>query len=438
MSDVLSAFLLLSVPGAPLLLAFPALHSRLSWSCHLALLPAVVLLTVPGSVSAELPWLLFGTGLGIDGVSRWLLVMSVMLWAAAAVLLHAPTGQAAGSRLTTFFLLTLAGNLGAVLATELIGFFAFSTLMGYGLYGLLVDGGDETMRRAGRVYLVFLILADLALFEALLIAASTTEDLGFKAAGNAVAQSSSSGVYLSMVLVGFAAKAGVWPLHFWLPPVFRSVRPAVALLLGGVPVAIGMLGAVRWLPVGEITSPGLGLTIQGMGVAGMLYAILAWLNRVRLERIPAYAAIIATGLYATILGAGLADPAEWNRYGNLAYLFIVSLGFGLAVLTTGIGWLKARRHIPAAPAIQAGDSSPRVERWAGVVLRWGARMGFDTLPRLRAPWLAEVGHLWQVRAWQRILDSWEHSLQRWSFAITLFLLLGMVLTLALASVGAPG
>jgi hypothetical protein len=57
--DFLSVLLLLSVPGLPLLLAFPALRSRLSWSCYFALLPAVILLALPTTVSVDLPWLLF-------------------------------------------------------------------------------------------------------------------------------------------------------------------------------------------------------------------------------------------------------------------------------------------------------------------------------------------------------------------------------------------
>jgi len=425
-NTTLNVFLLLLVPGLPLLLAFPALRSRLTYPGHLALLPAIILMTVPATFSIEIPWLLFGTGLGIGGPSRWLLAMSVMLWVAAAVLLHAPTGQPADNRLTTFFLLTMAGNLGAILATELVGFFAFSTLMGYGFYGLLVNGGDETARRAGRVYLVFLILADLALFEALLIAAAATEDLEFGVVGSAMVQSPSSGLYLSMVLAGFALKVGLWPLHFWLPLAFGSARPTVALLLGGVPVAIGLFGAVRWVPLGEITSPGLGMMVQILGVVAMLYAILAGVKRAQLKLLPAYAAIFATGLYATTLGAGLADPDTWARYGNLAHLFIVSLGLGLAVLTAGIGWLEARRHCPATPAKLADNSKPWFERWSGAVVGWAAQMGFDTLPRLRASWRAKMVCLWPVRAWLRTLASSERSLQRWACAITLFLLLGIV------------
>ena len=432
-NNVLSTFLLLTVPVFPLLLAFPALRSRLSWPCHIALLPAVILLAFPAVFSIEMPWLLFGTGLGIDGMSRLLLTMSVVLWVAAASFLQVPKDQPADDRLTTFFLLTLAANLGTILATDLVGFFAFSTLMGYGFYGLLVVRGDEGSRRAGRVYLGLLILADLALFEALLIAAVTTRDLGFESVRQAMAQSSSSGLYLSMVLVGFAAKAGVWPLHFWLPLTLRSSRPAVALLLGGVPVAIGLLGAVRWLPFGEITSPDLGLIIQGLGVVAMLYAIPAGVIRAQLKLIPAYAAIFATGLFATAPGAGLADPAAWNRYGNLAYLFIVSLGIGLAVLATAIWWLEARYHYPAIPAKQTDDSSMWFERWCGLAVRWAWQMGFDTLHRLRASWLTKMDRLWQVRAWQKVLDGSERSLQRWTLAITLFLLLGIVVAFVGAS-----
>jgi len=424
MNATLSAWLLILAPLLPLLLAFPALRSRLPWPCHVALLPAFILLTVPQGASVDLPWLLLGSGLGMDDrAGRLLLAMSVLLWMLAASLLHAATGEPADERVTSCFLLTLAGNLGAILATDLVGFFTFSVLMGYGFYALLVAGGDEGTRRAARVYLIVLIVADLALFEALLIAAATAGGLGFETVRQAMAQSASPGLYLSMVLAGFALKAGMWPLHFWLLPVFRFSRPAVALLLGGVPVAMALLGFVRWLPLGEISLPAPGLVVQGMGVAAVLYAILAGARRARLKTLPAYAAIFATGVFTITLGVGLGDPAAWNRHGNLPGFLIVSLGFGLAALIVGIGWLQARHRYPARPA---DDPVPWFERWPGAVVRWAARMGVDTLPRLRAAWLANVGRLWQARAWQRALRGGERFLQRWACAVTLFLLLGML------------
>jgi len=433
-SGILNYILLLSAPGLPLLLAFPALRWRFSRPCHIALLPAVVLLAFPAGFSIELPWLLFGTELGIDGTSRLLLALSVVLWAAAGVFLQVPEGQSADNRFTTYYLLTLAASLGAILAVDMVGFFAFSSLMGYAFYALLVAGGGEGSRRAGRIYLGLLILADLALFEALLIAAAASDDLSFEAVHQALAGSPSLGLYLSMVLIGFAAKAGVWPLHFWLPLVFGSSRPPVALLLGGVPVAVGLLGAVRWLPLGEIISPDLGLVIQGLGVAAMLFAILSGVKQASLTMLPVHATILATGVFTITIGAGLTDLAAWGRYENRAHYFIAALGCALALLVIAIRWLEARRHYPAAPAKQADDSSLRLERWSGAVVAWAETTGYRTLPKWRVLWRVKMSRPWLVIcAWKSALAAGERTLQRWTFAITLFLLLGMAVVFVGAS-----
>ena len=335
MTTTLSLLLLLSVPGLPLLLAFPALRSRLPRPCLLALLPAVILLLLPVDITIEVPWLLFGSWFGIDGLSRWLLAMAVVLWAAAAILLHAPGSQAVDNRLTVFFLLTMAGNLGAVLATDVAGFFAFSSLLGYGFYGLLVAGGDEAVRRAGRVYLGFMIVADLILFEALLIAAANTWDLDFEAVHYGIVQSPASGWYVLMVLAGFALKAGIWPLHFWLPLALRSARPGVALLLGGVPVAMALLGMVRWLPLGEITLPVLGVILQWLGLAAAVVGTVVGVLQTHPRTLLAYAGIVVTSLFVTILGSGLEWPLIGSVLQGMAHLFILALGLALAALVAG-------------------------------------------------------------------------------------------------------
>ena len=348
MNNTLQLLLLLSVPVLPLLLALPALRSHIPRPCHFALLPAVVLLAVPADIFIELPWLLFGTGLGMDGPGRLLLLMSVLLWAGAASLLRAPGERAVDSRFTTLFLLTLAGNLGVILSTELVGFFAFATLMGYGFYGLLVADGDESARRAGRIYLGSLILADLLLFEALLLVAATTADLSFGGVQQAIARSPAPGLYLSMVLAGFALKAAVWPFHFWLPLAFRSARPAVALLAAGVPVAIALLGMLRWLPLGEPVLTDLGVSIQWIGLAAAIYGTIAGLLQSRPLPLLAYAGIVVTSLFVT----SLVSRSEWPQTGSTiqesAQLFILYLGFTLAALVAS-SVLVTRNNSQRAP-----------------------------------------------------------------------------------------
>lgn len=426
MTDLPSALLLLAVPGLPLLLAIPALRSRISRPCHVALLPAIILLAVPSVVSIDLSWLLFGSGLGANDESRWLLLMSVVIWGAAATLLQLRASHTGGNRRTTFFLLTMAGNLGAIMVTDVVGFFTFSVLMGYAFYALLVDDGDDVARRAGRIYIIFLLVAHLLLFESLLIAAITTSDMGFEAVRHALSRSTFSGLYVSLVIAGFALKAGAWPLHSWLPLSFHSSRPEVALLTGGVPIAMGMLGVVRWLPLGEITMPGTGLFIQSLGLAAILYVIVVVLKRKQLKLLPAYIAILSTGAFTIFLGTGLADPAIWNQYGSFSSLFIISLGFGMVVVVAAIRLLQASRSTSAVSKKQQG-SSLWIERRTGTVVRWGKQMGFEILPRLRAVWLARVDSLLQIGAWKNVLDAAEQILQRWTLVITLFLLLGIVI-----------
>ncbi len=424
MNTVLNIFLLLLVPGLPLLLVFPVLRLRMSWTCYLALLPAAILVAVPTVVSIEIPWLLFGSGLGIDGVSRLLLAMSVVLWA-VAIRLHAHARETTANHFVSFFLLAMAGNLGLIVSTDAVGFFTFSTFMSLGFYGLLVDGGAEPARRAGRIYISFMILADLVLLDALLIAAASTEDLSFEAVRQAMAQSATSGLYLSIVLLGFAARAGVWPLHSWLPLAFRSSPPMVALLLAGVPVVSGLLGIVRWLPLGEITSPELGFVIQGLGVAAMFYAILAGLKWRQLKMLPGYATIFATGLFFIAIGAALSDPATWKQYGNLVCYFIATLGLGLAVLVIVSSWPGTKYLSSVTSAKPADDLTPWFEHWSGIVVSWLTQMGLDTLPRWRRLWLVKLDNFLQVIPWQKVLDTSEHSLHSWPIVVALLTLMSI-------------
>lgn len=423
MNAEISVILLCFVVAWPLLLAIPALHARLPWPRHLAIMPAALLAMLPGEASLELPWLLFGTGFAIDDESCWILAMSVAIWFAAATITKLSKRNFADRRTTTFFLLTLAGNLGAVLASDLVGFFCFATLMGYGFYGLLIQAGDEAAQRAARRYLMVLIMADLLLFEALLLAAFTTENLHFEGVSEAMAGASSSQLYFWMAFIGFALKAGVWPAHLWLTAAFSSTPRSTALLLGGVPVAMGMLGTVRWLPLGENAFGVAALIVQGMGVAALLYAVLRLFTQASVKSLPAWAAVAVTGLFITALGVGLAHPAVWRKYEFLAYPFIASVAILLAVLTFVVGRMRGTCQSPALASQRVDAVSRWVTGWTGGCQQWAK----DRLLGLQSLWF--TSWLKAVEQYQRILDGQKSRGLRdgWSAKVTLFVLAGLAL-----------
>tara|TARA_R110000851_G_scaffold91704_2_gene200167 strand:+ start:26409 stop:27710 length:1302 start_codon:yes stop_codon:yes gene_type:complete len=428
MNAIASVFLLLSALGLPLLLAFPALHTHLPRPIHMALLPAVMLVFIPVDFAIELPWFWQGAGLGVDALSRWWLAMSVVMWGVGSAFFPTPAKRNIYNPQTSLLLLFMVGQIGAVLATDMMVFFSFTTLMSYSCIGLLLAHGDETTRRAGRIYLVLLILADILLFEAMMMATATTQYLEFATLAKTMTLSKSSSFYLSMVIVGIALKVGVWPLHRWLSLSYYSVRPAMALLLWLGPVATGLLCGLRWLPLGELAAPMAGAVLIAIGFATILYAMLSVLWVQWKQRLICVF-FISTGGVVIGLGMGLIEPALWNQYGDSAHVIVASLGWGLALMTAGLEWFKDRGETSASSNENLTELT--VERWFDAFIRWGRWMGNETLPELRVSWFARWKRFWQKRGWQNAFDTGEYFLQRWSIATTLLLLLVLVILVLL-------
>lgn len=410
----------------PLLLTFPVLHTRLPWPRHLAIIPALLLLVFSGDVFLPLPWFLPGTGLAIETESRWLLAMAVLIWFMAASVTNSSKKDPAYVRTTPFFILTLAGNLGAILASDLLVFFSFTTLMGYGFYVLLIAGGGgitSEARHAGRLYLIYLIVADLLLFETLLLATSVTKNLQFEVIHQTMMSSSSATFYLWMAFIAFAFKIGIWPLHLWLTAAYQSAQQSTIILVGGVPVAMGLLGAARWIPPGEYRFYEVGLVMQIVGVTAILYAVLKLVKQLRLKLLPAWFSVAITGLFIAALGTGLAHPSLWQQYAYLTYPFIATTGVFLAVLTFAIARLQNTHQYSDFMLQPAGTLSLWTTQRIDLSQRWLK----NKLLGLHSLW--SVFCLQATKQFQRILERQTQRLflDEWSGRITLFVLVGLAL-----------
>jgi hypothetical protein len=131
------------------------------------------------------------------------------------------------------------------------------------------------------------------------------------------------------------------------------------------------------------------------------------------------AATVATGLLAAVWSD---DP--------MGVVVDVWWPIVLGVLIGGsVWWMAAKGRVPVIPTIPPGDSWLIIERWFSRVDHWVMSVGHQVLPRWRAAGLAVAGHLLQVCAWQKALEAGERSLQRWSIAVTLLLLLGVAIAL---------
>ncbi len=420
MNESLSILLLFSIPGLPLLLAIPVLRSYFPWSTSIALLPVVIILVIePQLISIEIPWLLLGTTFAIDEMSRILLVMSLIVWSISTAFLNKSTPFLQNRHFVSYFMLTLSGNLGAIIANDLMTFFLFLTLMSYSFYALVVSQNKEHSPYSGRIYLSFMIIADLVLFEALLFAALVTDNLGFSAVHSMIVQSPSADLYLIMILLGFGMKAGLWPLHFWLKRVFFSSQPALKTLLGSVVIVIALLGILRWLPLGEISAPELGVAIQCLGVASILTVIISSLMHRQGQSLAINVIIISSGFYMMALGAGLVDPVLWQQYELWAYYFLASFGIGFAGLVIANEYLALNND---DLFIQESKPSYLGSKFKAYLNLLSHNFNMSKVSKL----FSQLnGHL-QSLSLGKIIDNGEYLLHRWNIAMILFLLLWLI------------
>lgn len=299
------SWLLLAAILLPLLLAPLAFHPALRWLPVLAPLPALAAVAlVPIGVTLDLPWLLLGSALGLDETSRIFLLFTAIVWILAAVQLVERQGaDPHAGRLRLLFLLAMAGNLWLILARDPIGFYVGFAIMGLAAYGLVIHQGGHRRQRAGRVYLVMTLIGELALFVALLLMVQTQG-----VAWSLPATIAPDDAVIALLLLGFGIKAGLMPLHLWLPPAYTAAPAPAAAVLSGAMSKAALLGWLRFLPLGQVALPEWGILFVLLGLITLLISLGSGLLQSDPRTLLAYSSIGKAGLFALLLGLILLDP----------------------------------------------------------------------------------------------------------------------------------
>jgi hydrogenase-4 component B len=144
-----------------------------------------------------------------------------------------------------------------------------------------------------------------------------------------------------LALFGFGLKAGLFPLHIWLPAAHANAPSHVSAIMSGVTIKLGIYGLVRfsgWLPV-----PGAaGWVVVGLGVVSAVLGVACALAQNDIKRLLAYCSvenigIILVGLGFALVGAAQGDAA-WGRLALAAALLHVwNHGLFKALLFLGAG-----------------------------------------------------------------------------------------------------
>lgn len=350
MNEVSGPLVLLLVVIWPLLLAgamvFSATHSTVWRLAPWAALPAFILaLFVPPSASLHLPGLLLGTELGlVDDTGRLFLLFTALLWWLTGLYARAYLSDQPGrSRFFGYFLLSMTGNLGLILAQDLASFYLFFALMSFASYGLVVHERSIEALRAGRIYIVLVVIGEIALFAAMVLATTATGSTGFETVRQGLAQAESRDLIILLAFSGFGIKAGVLGLHVWLPLAHPVAPTPASAVLSGAMIKAGLLGWLRLLPLGEVPLLQWGEAFMLLGLIAAFYGVAVGLTQRDPKTLLAYSSISQMGILTMAVGLGLTAPAAYPAILTVITLYALHHGLSKGALFLGVGVVGACR-----------------------------------------------------------------------------------------------
>jgi len=310
-----AALLALAVLGATV--ARKSYAPALVYFCALAISAAMLIgatiqllggITGGGTVlPLGLPWI--GAHFRVDALSALFLVI-VNLGGAVACLYGLGEGRSERSpeRVLPFFPAFLAGMNLVLVADDAYSFLLSWEFMSLASWALVMaHHREDDNARAGYVYIVMASFGTLTLLLAFALLAGPAGGYAFDAMRTASATPGVAGLAFLLALIGAGSKAGIVPLHVWLPLAHPAAPSHVSALMSGVMTKVAVYGFVRI--VFELAGPwdwwwSVPVLMVGAGTAllGVLYALMQH----DLKRLLAYHTVENIGIIFIGLGLALA------------------------------------------------------------------------------------------------------------------------------------
>ena len=364
--------------------------------------------------------------LRLDGISALFLVLLCVVGGAASIYgleYWADAAHPRSARSGRVWWSVMLLSLGIVLLASnglhfLIAWEVF-TLSAYFL--ITLNRQRPEVRAAGWLYLRASHAAVLALFAFFVLLAVHTGSWELGPMG----QHAELAPLFWLALFGFGLKAGLFPLHIWLPSAHANAPSHVSAILSGVTIKMGIYGLVRfsgWLPV----PAGAGPVVAGLGVVSAVLGVAFALGQHDLKRLLAYHSVENIGIILVGLGFALMAVEQ----GGAAWGALALAGGLLHVWTHGL--FKALLFLGAGSVMHA-TGTREMSRLGGLWRRMPWTAGLFALAAAAISGLPPLNGF--VSEWLVYLGLFDATMSRgpsaWA-AIPAVMLLGITGALALA------
>jgi hydrogenase-4 component B len=285
-----------------------------------------------GGMELKVPDLLpvGGAAFGVDRLSAFFVLVIAVGALPAALYAIGYTQEYAGKHslagIGFAFNIFIAAMILVPLARNVLTFLMLWELMSLASYFLVITEHErEETLRAGWIYFVMTHAGFAALLVGFLLLAQATGTMSFTEWGAAAAKLDPASRNLIFILfaLGFGSKAGIIPLHVWLPRAHPAAPSHVSALMSGVMIKLGVYGLVRvafdWLGVGPLWW---GATMLIVGAVSAVLGVLYALVEHDLKRLLAYHSVENIGIILLGLGAGMLF--QTHRLEALAALALIA------------------------------------------------------------------------------------------------------------------
>lgn len=225
---------------------------------------------------------------------------------------------------------------------------------------ILTEQEKEEARRAAFVYLASTHVGTLALYAFFILLDQGERTFDFPALGSIDGASPVATALFILGLIGFGLKAGIMPLHIWLPEAHAAAPSHVSAIMSGVVIKMGIYGIVRMTSFFAHIPPWWGWTVLVLGVVSGVMGVVFAIAQHDIKRLLAYHSvenigIILIGLGVALLGRAFAQPS------------LVALGLAGALLhVINHGLFKSLLFLSAGSLIEA-TGTRQIDSYGGLM-----------------------------------------------------------------------
>jgi hydrogenase-4 component B len=310
----------------------------------------IALLSGSPAVDYRLDWPLpFGPAQwSVDLLSSIFLLPIFLVAACVSVysVAYWPAKEKAGSgKLTLFLGFFAAAMVMVVMARNGVLFLMAWEVMALSAYFLLTtEQQSPEVQRVGTVYLLATHTGTMALFVMFSLVRGATGTFAFPASPILSQTLPYANVILLAALVGFGGKAGLMPLHFWLPGAHANAPSHVSAMMSGLMLKMGVYGFLRTLSFFSVLPAWSGWLVLLLGVWSAINGIALAAGQRDLKRLLACSSIENIGIIFIGIGmamVGLRQNAPYLVVCGLsgAFLHIINHGLFKSLLFLGSGVL---------------------------------------------------------------------------------------------------